>query len=148
MYRFFFLSILVSFISSCGGAKVAEDSEPEVQIQEEQNSIMMSRGGGFTGKYAAYRIKQNGEIEKWDELTNTSTPLGVLDEANTEALFAAWAKVSMPEAFQAKPGNMNYSISFVSSGAALNIKWSDSQVPSKDVLEFFNQYYYVLSGFE
>ena len=140
MHRFSIIAILLICLA-CKATKkesaVAHDT-----------FLLLGQGGGFTGRYEEYIIREGGSVEKWNEQNKTSIPLGELGVETTRELFQNWNKLDKQNLKALAPGNMNYRISYVGPQGEITIKWSDAQVPNPQIIDFFKKYYALLRAFD
>ena len=85
-----------------------------------------------------------GVVESWDEATKTAKRKGELSQQHTQDAFEAWAYLVVEKGNDQSPGNMNYRITRVTEAAKLTIRWSDANVPSNEVDNFYKKYYQLM----
>ncbi len=123
-YILFLFGALISLVS-------CKTSAPE-------QSFTIGRGGGFTGKYDEYLVKNNGEVYK---LEKDKAPVLFEKIGKKEALdiFAKFKQLNITSIKFSHPGNMTSYISYTSDNKTYEIKWGDSRnLPPQNVQDFFN----------
>lgn len=104
-----------------------------------QHSFTIGKGGGFTGKYDVFLVKENGEILMY----NKEYPKDFIKKMNkkvTAEIFNEFNNLNISEKNISHPGNMTSFIRYESDGKTHEIKWGGpGYEPPQDVISFFNK---------
>ncbi len=99
--------------------------------------IKIGQSGGITGAIEQYTVDRTGLVKQWNTPSETPKTIGMLSKEACNRIFEQAEKLEKLEAFTSKPGNMNYWFSYSSPNGNLEVKWSDNQTPSKEIVEFY-----------
>lgn len=96
---------LVFTFSACKQNKIIET--PNDSKENKTGYFIVGEGGGFTGLYEQYKIKQNGDIEAYDFNTDAYTLLKKVKESDVEVFFTKIDELELAEVEVNIPGNMS-----------------------------------------
>lgn len=102
------------------------------------NSITLSNGGGFSGRYTKYIILENGQIFKSNGIVDEYKSLPSLKKSIAKEIFKKYRDLSIADDDTIESGNMTYSIAFKDKkGEVKKQKWVDD-TEHKKLGVFFN----------
>lgn len=105
----------------------------------QQQSFTIGKGGGFTGKYDEYLVKNTGKIYKISKI-NAPEFVRKISKKQTSEIFKLFNKLNIMGTDFSHPGNMNYFIRYEVDGKNYEIKWGDSRVtPPQNYVDFFDK---------
>jgi hypothetical protein len=102
-----------------------------------QTSFTMGKGGGFTGKYIEYLVKNNGEVY---DISNGQTPVlfKTFKKEQISAIFKKFDQLNISTINFSHPGNMTSYLRCEANNKTYEVKWGDTKnTPPKNVLDFF-----------
>ena len=102
-------------------------------------SFTIGKGGGVTGKYDTYLVKENGEVYKVSEAQSEDL-IKKIDKKQIAEIFNQFEQLRITEESFSKPGNMTSFIRYTADNKTYEIKWgSPVAVPPQKYVDFFNK---------
>lgn len=107
----------------------------------EQRSVILGKGGGFTGEYKEYIIKGNGNVHSRDPMDTSSIQLiKTLTSGESNSLFKELEELDFPDPEFNHPGNITYYIHYSKEDTTKKIKWgSPGKAPPQGFKEFYDK---------
>lgn len=133
-----YLFLAITF-SACKQNKIIE--APNDANENRSGYFIVGEGGGFTGLYEQYKIKQNGDIEAYDFNTEAYTLIKKVKESDVEVFFTQIEELNLAEVEVNIPGNMSQYIEINYNGIDEHIiTWElGSRSIDADVQAFFKE---------
>ncbi len=121
-----YIGVIILFICfltfSCKTKEVISPNEYE------GNRVLLSYGGGFTGKYKSYCLLDNGQLFKGSKQFEATSPIKGLEREITEQLFSNYDILGLGNEKGVSYSNMNYSIiMFNKDGKVHKLIWEKGQ---------------------
>lgn len=102
-------------------------------------SFTIGKGGGITGKYDIYLVKENGEVYKVSEAQSEEL-IKKIDKKQITDIFSQFEQLKITGDTFSKPGNMTSFIRYTADNKTYEIKWgSPGAVPPQKYVDFFNK---------
>lgn len=128
-----FLTLLASclLISSCGSNKVLSPDESAGA------QLVLSHGGGFTGKYNTYYLLENGQLWKAGETIGVSDEVKSLSKDVATQIFSNYEILGLADVQVETYGNLLYSITMKKDGESHKISWEKGDAGSESLQLFY-----------
>jgi len=127
-------------VCSCG-------SQKEVTFKEfEGRKLVLSHGGGFTGKYNTYYLLENGQLYKGSgDLSGSSSKVKSLEKYAAKQIFSNYDVLGLKDIKVQAYGNLNYSVTMLDDEGKHYIKWDKGQEGSEKLQLFYRSVMNVIS---
>ncbi len=108
--------------------------------RKEFTAIEFGKGGGFTGKYDAYKLDNTGNLYKIDHKVNSETFVKLLPAKQCKELFKTVSNAGISKLSINNPYNMSSYISLVTKTDTNRLVWGDPKKnPPQIVGEVFEK---------
>lgn len=122
------LSLIIIVLFMCNSCKTSKTF----------SSFIIGKGGGITGKYDTYLVKENGSVYKLNEAQSEEL-IKNIDKKQISEIFSQFEQLHITEDNFSNPGNMTSFIRFTVDHKTYEIKWgSTSVMPPQKYVDFFN----------
>jgi len=123
------ISLIIIVLLMCNSCKTSKT----------YRSFTIGKGGGFTGKYDTYLVKENGSVYKLSE-TQSEELIKNIDKKQISEIFSQFEQLNITEDNFSNPGNMTSFIRYTVDNKTYEIKWgSTSVMPPQKYVDFFNK---------
>lgn len=130
-YSGVFVLTLCLFGMSCKTNKVISPEEFE------GSRMILSHGGGFTGKYTVYCLLENGQLFKNSKGFDAKDPVNGFDKKVAQQIFSNYAVLGLGNQKFESYDNLNYSIIMINEyGKEHKLQWGKGQKDA-DKLQLF-----------
>lgn len=145
MIRIFLLTLFASMLSMCASTKqYTLDELPDERL-------IFSFGGGFTGAYEFYMLLPNGQLFHKRQVTTglSFREFEPVDRKEAKDLFETYQKQEFSELGYNDPGNMSYTIQYISPKDTSQVIWGGSEVkPEEELRTYWRRLMQVVEGKE
>jgi len=127
------LSLICLMLHAC---KTKDVVDPDAY---EGPKLILSHGGGFTGKYKTYCLLDNGQVFVGDEQHIAATPTKKLDKDIAKQIFSNYETLGLGNMQVESYGNLNYSVIMINEdGAEHKLIWGDRQEGTSQLQVFYD----------
>lgn len=123
-------SIITFLICSCGSKKVVS---PDEAVGKQ---LILSHGGGFTGKYNTYFLLENGQLFKNSGTAGVNNSVKSLSNDVVTQIFSNYTLLGLDKVEVETYGNLLYSITMKEGDKSHRVSWEKGDKGS-DVLQLF-----------
>lgn len=125
-------------------------SEGTISNDKYLREIIVGEGGGFTGEYMEFVLKENGNVYKKDFQFDRYVLFKKIDQAKTDAYFKKLESFNIEGIEFNQQGNMNYYIELKSNNVSINkVAWCARwKVPNEQLISFHRELIKELSKME
>jgi len=123
-------SLLTFLVCSCGSKKVVSPDASEGK------QLILSHGGGFTGKYNTYYLLENGQLFKNSGTEGVNNEVKSLAKNATTQIFSNYNTLGLKDMKVTTYGNLLYTITMRDGDETHKISWEKGDKGS-DILQLF-----------
>ena len=131
MNKFLFFVVVTLLTVACKTNKV---DSPEGAIGKK---LVLSHGGGFTGKYNSYTLLENGQLFKASETKGVLNQQKDLADDVVDQIFSNYEVLGLAEMEVETYGNLLYTIQMIDGDNTNKISWEKGDKGSETLQLFF-----------
>jgi len=140
---FFLLYAVLIFSGGCAGSK-----KMSVEKQMLHYSVILSSGGGFTGRYEGKVIDTTGIISTWSGRIFSTSDKKVVDSLSQnqiKILNTFFDENRLEDFTYREVGNMTTSLSLLSANKEINFSWKEQPPPERVPAKVKELYYLIIN---
>jgi hypothetical protein len=123
------ISLIIIILLMCNSCKTSKT----------YRSFTIGKGGGFTGKYDTYLVKENGSVYKLSE-TQSEELIKNIDKKQISEIFSQFEQLNITADNFSNPGNMTSFIQYTVDHKTYIVKWGGAgMTPPQKYVDFFNK---------
>lgn len=144
-YKIILILLTIIFFTQCKVTETVDQTKNRTL-----RKIEVGQGGGFTGAYTAFVLREDGKVYKHDFKYDRDVFYKELDPAASNEWNERIDELGLESYEYENPGNMSKYIKIKSGNIVINyIVWDSSRnLPSNNVIQFYEELYKLLSELE
>lgn len=131
MNKLLFFLVLSVMTIACKSNKVESPAESTGK------KLLLSHGGGFTGKFNSYTILENGQLFKASETKGVMDKQKSLPQNVVDQIFSNYEVLDLANMEVKTYGNLLYSVTMYDNGTEKKISWEKGDKGSETMQLFF-----------